>query len=126
MKELPKTTMVPIPKAIHLASRISSTSERGAAPEAPRKSRVTTAVIELTPESMLDMAAANIAGHDETGDAGRQMKGDVMREDLVRIRIDPNPRRQQVSVHIEVSQERKADQSQHDGHDGRHNKLRAQ
>ena len=61
MNELPTTAMDPIPKASDWAIRTWPRSVRGRRPKRSRKSLVTTALIELTPESMLDMAAANMA-----------------------------------------------------------------
>lgn len=59
--ELEITTKAPIPSASNLAVRTCPFSVLGVYPKRSRKSVMTTAVIELTPESILDMAAANIA-----------------------------------------------------------------
>ena len=61
MRQLQATTIAPMPKAIFRASRTCSRSVAGARPKRSMRSVVTTAVIEFTPESMLDMAAANMA-----------------------------------------------------------------
>ena len=61
MYELPITTITPIVIARILARNTCSRSLLGDNPKRSKKSVMTTAVIEFTPESMLDMAAANIA-----------------------------------------------------------------
>lgn len=61
IRELLTTTIVPIDNASPWAIRVYILSDLGRKPNRSKKSVVTTAVMELTPESILDIAAANIA-----------------------------------------------------------------
>ena len=57
--ELVETTTSPMLNASQRAKRMRACSDIGFGRKRSTKSVITTAVIELTPESMLDIAAAN-------------------------------------------------------------------
>lgn len=60
MNELPTTTNRPMEKARNCEARTWPVSDLGLKPNRSKKSVITTAVMEFTPESRLDIAAANI------------------------------------------------------------------
>ena len=59
MIALDNTMIIPIPTANPRANHICLLTVAGFNPKRSRKSVITTAVIEFTPESILDIAAAN-------------------------------------------------------------------